>query len=98
MTKEIEVDCPCCESRLLIDVRTRAVLRHAPKERLDEFGKPMKDASRWDAANEKIGRGSERGKDAFDQALSKEKSRGEDLDDLFDRAKSKVDARKKKHE
>lgn len=96
--KEIEIDCPCCESRLLIDVRTRTVLRHAPKGGLDEFGKPLRDASRWDAANEKVGRGGERGRDAFDQALSKEKSRDQDLDDLFDRAKSRVDERKSKHE
>lgn len=92
--KEIEIDCPCCEARLLIDVRTQTVLRHTKRAELDEFGKPSKDGSRWDAAQKKIADASGRGDDAFDAALSREKGREQDLDDLFKRAKTKIDRRK----
>lgn len=96
--KEIQVDCPCCEARLVIDVRTQSVLRHAPKEELDEFGKPKTDGKRWDAAQKTVSDRQGRGTDAFDAALDKEKSRSRDLDDLFKKAQDKVDSRRKKHE
>lgn len=93
--KEIEVDCPCCEAKLLIDVRTQSVLRHSTPDRLDEFGKPVRgDTSKWDAAQERIDRAKNRGTDAFDEALGREKKRAGDLDDLFERARAKVDERK----
>lgn len=96
--KELEIDCPCCDTRLLVDVRTGQILRHTPKAELDEFGKPSKDAGAWDRANSTVADRTARGTDAFDAALSKEKSRTKDLDDLFDRAKSKVSDRKKRLE
>ena len=91
--KEIEVRCPCCEATLVIDVRTRAVLKHAPKARLDETGKPILDPGRWDAARTKVQDRTGRATDSFDAALAKEQSRKRDLDDLFDKAKKKVDRR-----
>lgn len=96
--KELEVNCPCCEAKLLIDVRTQTVLRHTLPDELDEFGKPVQGTGRWDAAAEKVSERKGRGTDAFDAALSKEKSRVRDLDDLFDRAKSKIDDRKRELE
>ena len=96
--KEIEIDCPCCESRLLVDVRTQTVLRHVPKASLDEFGKPVQDGGRWDDANKTVQDRKSRGTDAFDAALNREKSRARDLDDLFKKAKDKVDARKQRHD
>ncbi|MEM9380359.1 MAG: hypothetical protein AAGB93_10465 [Planctomycetota bacterium] len=96
--KEIEIDCPCCESRLLVDVRTQTVLRHTPKVSLDEFGKPVQDGARWDAANQTVQERKSRGTDAFDAALDREKSRARDLDDLFQKAKGKVDERTKRHD
>jgi len=92
--KEITVDCPCCEAKLVIDVRTATVVRHATPDKLDEFGKPLQDQGRWDAAVDKVS-GPRPGADAFDSALRKEQSRSRDLDDLFDRARSKVDRRKR---
>jgi DNA-directed RNA polymerase subunit RPC12/RpoP len=96
--KEIEIDCPCCESRLLIDVRTQTVLRHAPKASLDEFGKPVQDGKRWDAAARTVTDRESRSEDAFDSALNREKSRTRDLDDLFKKAQRKVDDRSRRHE
>lgn len=95
--KEIKVDCPCCDAKLVIDVRTATVVRHATPDKLDEFGKPLQDQGRWDAAVDKI-TGSKGREDAFDSALRKEQSRSGDLDDLFDRARSKVDRRKRELE
>ncbi|MFT5735359.1 MAG: hypothetical protein ACJA2W_000311 [Planctomycetota bacterium] len=92
--KEIEIDCPCCDARLLIDVRTRAVLRHTPKSELDEFGKPGGTAA-WDRAQAKVAERGGRGTDAFDDALALEQSRENKFDDLFEKAKAKVDEKKR---
>ena len=92
--QEIEVDCPCCEARLVIDVRTRTVLRHALPDQLDEFGKPKRDGTRWDAAIDRVGGRRDGAEDAFDSALQKEHRRSKDLDALFDRAKDKIDKRR----
>lgn len=91
--KQIEVDCPCCESRLLIDVLTAKVLKHIPKQKLDETGRPVLDGGRWDAATQRVQGREERGTDSFDAALGKERSRGDDLDDLFQAAKDKLKRR-----
>ena len=96
--KEIEIDCPCCDSRLLVDVRTQTVLRHSPKASLDEFGKPVQDGKRWDAAAKTVSDRGARSEDAFNSALDREKSRGRDLDDLFKKAREKVDERTRRHE
>ena len=90
-TKQIEVLCPCCDHQLLVDVRTGKVLRHAPPQAADETGKPVLDEGRWDGA---VGRVEERrSSGGFDAALEKELRREDDLDDLFRKAKDKVDRR-----
>lgn len=92
--KEIEVRCPCCESVLVVDVRSRAVLRHVPPAQLDELGKPILDPKRWDQAQDRVRDRSDKAQDAFDSALAKEKGRGRDLDDLFDQVKKRVDRKR----
>jgi len=90
-TKELEIDCPCCNTRLTVDVRTRSVVRSVSPQETDEFGKPKVNLGRWDAAAGKV---ADRGEDAggrLDDALQAEKKRADQLDDLFDRAKRKVD-------
>ncbi len=94
-SKEIEVRCPCCESTLVVDVLTAKVLKHAPKEKLDATGRVVLDENRWDSAKTKVSGRGKRGGDAFDQALGKEQTRDSDLDDLFKKAKDKVDKRGK---
>lgn len=90
-TKQIQVLCPCCDHQLLVDVRTGKVLRHAPPSTTDETGKPVLDEGRWDGA---VGRVEERrSSGGFDAALEKELRREDDLDDLFRKAKDKVDRR-----
>ncbi|MDF1837846.1 MAG: hypothetical protein P1V35_08260 [Planctomycetota bacterium] len=93
--KQIEVRCPCCESMLVVDVLTAKVLKHAPPEKLDATGKIILDENRWDSAKSKVAGRGKRGGDAFDQALGKEQTRADDLDDLFKKAKDKVEKRGK---
>ena len=80
---------------LEVDVRTATVLRHAPREKLDETGKPILDPERWESAKDRVHGRTESAEDAFDAALSKERARSKDLDDLFDKAKGKLDRRKR---
>lgn len=93
--KEIEIDCPCCEARILIDVRTQSVLRHTPKAELNEHGRPNGGTSAWDRAHARVTERRGRGTDAFDQALAQEQSREKNFDALFDQAKSKVNKKKR---
>lgn len=91
--KEIEVRCPCCESTLVIDVRTRTVLKHAPPQQVDETGKLVLDPARWEQAKDRVRGRKDKATDSFDAALQKEQSRAKDLDDLFDRARKKAHRR-----
>lgn len=88
--KQIDVQCPCCSTRLTIDVLTRTILRHAQPEQIDETGKAVLDESRWDSANERVAGRKDAAQDKFDAALGKEQSREGDLDDLFEKAKRKA--------
>lgn len=90
-SKEIEILCPCCDTRLTVDVLTRTVLRTVGAQETDEFGKPVVNEGRWDAAADKV---KDRGDDAggrLDDALDAERKRANRLDDLFDKAKRKLD-------
>jgi hypothetical protein len=93
--KEVETKCPCCESTLVVDVRTGKVLRHAPPAQVDETGKMQLDEGRWDSATERSSSRSADASDKFDQALGDERSKESRFDDLFDKAKKKVDERGK---
>jgi len=89
-TKEIEVTCPCCETRLTVDVRTRTVLKHARPEQIDEAGRAKLDEGRWDTA---IDRARDRVGEAHDKltsALDEERTKEDRLDDLFDQANKKL--------
>ena len=88
--KQIEVRCPCCDTRLTIDVLTQAILRHAPPEAVDETGKPVLDPGRWDEAAGRVKGRAVTSADKFDAALGKELHREADLDDLFEKAKRKA--------
>jgi len=90
MTKQVEVTCPCCSNRLVIDVRTETVLRTAAPEQVDETGKVVLDEGRWDSAKDRIQESSGSREARFDKALSKEREREGDLDDLFEKAKRKA--------
>ena len=80
--KEMRVQCPCCETELLIDALTHKVLRY--KEKGSQAGVT------WGVANQRLVERQERGHGAFDEALSSEKNRSVDLDALFDAARKQA--------
>jgi hypothetical protein len=89
-SRQARITCPCCESRLDIDVRTQTVVRWSRKEELDETGKPVLRESDWTDASTRVGQRLGAASDAFEAGLSKERSREKDLDDLFRKASDKL--------
>lgn len=87
--KQIEVTCPCCDSRLTVDVLTQAVLRTAKPREIDEFGRSKLDEDRWDKASERVKERAD-GADKFDRALDRERNRSDQLDDLFKKASDRM--------
>jgi hypothetical protein len=88
--KQIEIDCPCCSSRILVDVRTGQILRTRRPAGTDEAGRKVVSQADWQDA---LGRVQERtagGEDRLEQALDRERRRDLDLDDLFRQAKDKA--------
>ena len=88
-SKEVRIDCPCCESRLVIDVRTAKVLSWRKKGETDETGKPVLRESDWSAASDRVSRRLGTAADKFDESLTREKGRARDLDELFRKANEK---------
>lgn len=89
-SKQIDVACPCCDSRLSIDVRTGKVMRWAKPRDLDEMGKPALREEGWDDALSKVSGREQQSHDRFDSALRKEQTREQDLDDLFRKSHEKA--------
>lgn len=88
--KQIEIACPCCKSRLLVDVRTGKLLRTLRPEELDATGKPVVGERDW---NQALGRVREReggSESKLDSALGRERDRSRQLDDLFRKAREKL--------
>ena len=74
-TKQIEIDCPHCATRILVDIRTQQVLRSRRPEELDSTGKPVVGEADWDSALGRV----------------KERDRASKLDDLFEQAKERIE-------
>ncbi|MCB9914624.1 MAG: hypothetical protein H6828_05675 [Planctomycetes bacterium] len=91
--KQIEVECPCCAARLEIDVLTAKVLRAAAAAELGEDGKPVVDPGRWDRAAERVAGRADAAHDKLEAALDAERTKESRFDDLFERAKKKVQDR-----
>ena len=90
--KEFDVSCPCCESRLSVDVRTQRVVRwRAGADLGEKDGRPKVSERDWDQALGKVNERLEAGSDRFDDSLQREKRRADDLDALFDKLKDKKD-------
>ena len=96
--KQIEVDCPCCSTHLTVDVLTGTVIGAVSPQELDEFGKPVVPSARWDSAKERVDSRSTGAGDRMDEALDAEKNKASRLDDLFDKARDKVNRRDQERE
>lgn len=78
LTSEIEVVCPCCQSTLVIDVNLKRVVSHSEPER---GNKPeLSDAHRLLAEE------AARREAIFQQSVTAEKTRGDDLSRRFEEA------------
>jgi hypothetical protein len=88
--KQIEITCPCCQSRILLDTRTEKILRTRKPESLDEAGRPKVSSADWDSAVGTVkGREATRS-DKLDSALDREKNRASELDERFRKASEKL--------
>jgi len=96
--KQIEVDCPCCSSRLTVDVLTRTVMRALPPEESDASGRPIVPEERWEGARGKVSERQTGAVDRMDAALEAEKNKASRLDDLFDQAKAKIEKRREEQD
>ena len=78
LNSEIEVTCPCCQSTLVIDVNLKRVVSHNEPER---GNKPeLSDAHRLLAEE------AARREAIFQQSVTAEKNRGDDLSRRFEEA------------
>ena len=78
LTSEIEVQCPCCQSTLVIDLNLRRVVRHNEPERSD---KPeLSEAQRI------IAEQAARREAMFQQSVESERTRGDALSKRFEEA------------
>lgn len=90
-TKQIEVVCPCCTNRLTIDLRTQQVMRHRPKEQLDETGKPKMGEADWSSALGKVKSREENRDDRLGAMLDQERRRPGDLEQRFREVRERLD-------
>ncbi len=88
--KDTTVTCPCCQSRLEVDVRTGTVVRWRRATELDETGKPVLRESDWKAASERVEKRLGSAGDKFEEGVSREQNREHDLDELFRKANEKL--------
>ena len=89
--KDLSISCPCCQARLEVDLRTEKVVRWQRPEELDASGKPKVKASDWDSANTRVSTRLGGAEDKLDAALDRERTRGKDLDSLFEALKEGAD-------
>ena len=89
--REIEVRCPCCSARILVDVRTSQILKTLRPEERDEQGRTVVRDSDWDAAAGRVRERIEKGEDRLSSALERERGRGSRLDELFRKAADKLE-------
>ncbi len=88
--KEILVECPCCASRLAVDVRTGKLLRWSRAGEVDPTGRPVVREEDWDQAHGRVKSRLDSAEDRFEAGLGRERSRERDLDDLFRRTQEKL--------
>jgi hypothetical protein len=89
-SKELKLECPCCASRLEVDVRTGKLMRWSKPAAGDEAGRAAAGEGNWGAASERVSKRLGTAADKFDQSLTREKQRSGELDELFRKASEKL--------
>jgi hypothetical protein len=88
--RDANVTCPCCQSRLEVDVRTGKVVKWRREVELDETGKPILTEADWTSAADRAGGRRDAAVEKFDAGVAREQKRETDLDDLFNKASEKL--------
>lgn len=78
LSSEFELDCPCCEARLVVDAGLRRLVSHRPPPRGERPA--LDDAQRILAAE------AARREAIFERSVADEKGRGDALSKRFDEA------------
>lgn len=81
--KEVAIRCPCCDSRIVVDVRTQKVLTWSRAGEVDAEGRPKMTEEDWDSAHKRATGRLGDSVDKFDAGLMREQKRERDLDDLW---------------
>ena len=89
--KQLELACPCCAARIVIDIRTGTILRARKPGEIDaDTGKPKVGEADWADALGKVRQRTDAGPSKLDDALARERDKGSRLDDLFKKASKKL--------
>lgn len=96
--KQITVDCPCCASRLTIDVLSQTVMRALSPQEFEAGDDAKLNASRWSKAQGRVDDRGGKAKDKLESALSSERDKESRLDDLFDQASAKLKRREQERD
>lgn len=88
--RQIDVVCPCCRSRLSVDVRTRQVLRTLAPDEQGPGGTGKPSEGRWDSASRRVSERGQAAGDRFDEALASERDKAARLEELFRQAQDKI--------
>lgn len=84
--KQIDVTCPCCSTRLTVDVLTGQILRRTSPA-APEVGTSGKD--RWVSAQERVRERTKSGEEKLESALDNERGKSARFDELFQKAQEK---------
>jgi hypothetical protein len=85
-SREIEVTCPCCSARLVVDTRTAQVMKTVRKEEAGESAAPK---DRWADASSKVQSRTQSGLDKLESALEYERNKTQRFDEMFKKATDK---------
>ena len=89
--KQIDVTCPCCSSRLTVDVLTGRTMRAEPP---GQAGGGASSVERWASAQEKVRERTQSGQDKLESALERERTKETRFDEMFKKATEKHSRRK----
>lgn len=83
-SKQIDITCPCCSSRLTVDVLTEKVLKS------QSATAPADGGDKWSSASRKVLERTSSGAEKLENALQQERDKKARLDDRFRQAQEKL--------
>ncbi len=96
--REIEVACPCCSSRIWVDVSTGKVVRTRRPQETDEAGRILISDKDWESVRDRVRKRPEEGQGKLEAALDRERNKADTLDELFTKAKEKARRREEEED